>query len=252
LYPRGPTHEHMSSLDASAVVQAFSAGSAQLSAVLRANVSAWVHWRAPGSSSAAARRSLLHVAAFHGAVEAARFLIRAGADPNAVSPDDKATPLHSVCGGRPESLSEVLAVLLEAGADRELRDSLGRKPVDLLLSQVRGQVGAGHDPTDLLRLVCVPSPALLGTRMVHSVCTLLNPLPSWPSALLDSSALASLALPGAVGHARRSWLSHQRLCCSPAPAAMPWHCPRSPQSPGLSAPVLPRFPLPSAAATPGA
>lgn len=126
--------------DASQLVCAFGgpgAPSSQLGALLRANVSTWIHWRAPGSSSSAAKRTLLHVAAWHGAIDAVRFLLRHGADPNAISPDDKAGVLHCACHGRPESMSEVLEACLEAGADREARDSLGRRPVDLLLAQVR-------------------------------------------------------------------------------------------------------------------
>jgi hypothetical protein len=64
-------------------------------------------------------------------------LLALGADVNAASADDSATPMHMACFGRGEALADVLRLLLDAGGDKELRDALGRRPVDLLLSQVR-------------------------------------------------------------------------------------------------------------------
>jgi len=98
-------------------------------------VNTWFQYRAPGAG-AAARRTLLHVAAAHSSVPALQRLLALGADPNATG-DDGATPLHCACHARGDTMSEVLTVLLEAGADKELRDSLGRRPVDLLFAQVR-------------------------------------------------------------------------------------------------------------------
>ena len=88
--------------------------------------SSWFQYRAPGAG-AAARRTLLHVAAAHSSVPALQRLLALGADPNATG-DDGATPLHCACHARGDTMSEVLTVLLEAGADKELRDSLGRRP----------------------------------------------------------------------------------------------------------------------------
>jgi hypothetical protein len=98
-------------------------------------VRSWFQWKAPGAS-AAARRTLLHVAAHYGSPGAVRALLELGADPNGAG-DDGATPMHCACHARADGLAEVLELLLARGADRELRDSLGRRPVDLLLAQVR-------------------------------------------------------------------------------------------------------------------
>jgi hypothetical protein len=103
-------------------------------------VRSWFQWKAPGTS-AAAKRTLLHVAAHYGSPGALRTLLDLGADPNAAG-EDGATPMHCACHARGDGLAEVLEVLLSRGADRELRDSLGRRPIDLLLAQVglrRGQ-----------------------------------------------------------------------------------------------------------------
>jgi hypothetical protein len=146
-------------------------------------IATWFQWRAPGAG-AAARRTLLHVAAAHGSLPALKSLLALGADPNATG-DDGATPLHCACHARGDSLSEVLAVLLQAGADKEQRDSLGRRPLDLLLAQVRafstGQGRAGSSaeagvpqgahpwrffsgPQISLALARRPPPAQLQTR----------------------------------------------------------------------------------------
>ncbi|GBF98430.1 hypothetical protein Rsub_10495 [Raphidocelis subcapitata] len=92
-------------------------------------------WRSPGAGSAA-RRTLLHVAAHYGLARALRVLLDLGADPNAAG-DDGSTPMHVACHARGDALAEVLEALLARGADKELRDALGRRPVDLLLSQTR-------------------------------------------------------------------------------------------------------------------
>ena len=97
----------------------------------------WFSWRAPGAGSAA-KRQLLHLAAAKGLPRAASELLRLGADPSAAG-DDGATPMHCACHGGGEALAAVLQILLGAGATRETRDVLGRRPVDILLAQVGGR-----------------------------------------------------------------------------------------------------------------
>ena len=101
-------------------------------------VNTWFNWKPLGGQAApAAKRTLLHVAAFHGLPTAVSALQALGADPNAASPDDGCTPLHSACSGAPSCLDTVLGLLLAGGAIREARDHLGRRPVDYLTALVR-------------------------------------------------------------------------------------------------------------------
>jgi ankyrin repeat protein len=65
----------------------------------------------------------LHLAAFFGQLEAARMLVQAGADANAVSRNSlENTPLHAAAAGKHES---VAILLLESGADPESIDGGG-------------------------------------------------------------------------------------------------------------------------------
>lgn len=106
------------------------------------NVNNWFPYRFPGASSTTSRRTLLHVCAWsaslgEGGLSALQECLRLGADVNAQSPDDGSTALHIAAHAKGEFLTEALRVLIEHGADKELRDNLGRRPVDILMAQVR-------------------------------------------------------------------------------------------------------------------
>lgn len=44
--------------------------------------------------------------------------------------------MHAACVARPDALEDVLEVLIAHAADRDLRDCLGRRPLDILMAQV--------------------------------------------------------------------------------------------------------------------
>jgi ankyrin repeat protein len=69
----------------------------------------------------------LHLAAFFGRLETARLLLDHGADTHLVSRNPmKVTPLHAAVASRAE---EVVAALIEAGADVEARQNNGYTPL---------------------------------------------------------------------------------------------------------------------------
>lgn len=71
----------------------------------------------PGAATAVADDGFtpLHLAAYFGAVETARVLLAAGADPDAVAANPtRVRPLHSAAAGRH---AEIVRMLLDAGAD---------------------------------------------------------------------------------------------------------------------------------------
>lgn len=89
-------------------------------------------------------RTLLMLAASYGAPQCAAHLLACGANPNLPAPDDGATALHLAClsaAGNSPQAAHVIALLLAHGADREMRDTAGRTPADLLASRA-GQVRA--------------------------------------------------------------------------------------------------------------
>lgn len=142
--------------DIDALVRGLAAGSPQ--EALAHGLRTWLQWRAPGSnSSSSARRTLLMVAAFQGDLAAVQASLEHGADPNAQSPDDGATGMHLACHacavGTQENLSEMLELLLRHGGNKELRDSLGRRPVDILMAQASWHALTG---CKALRDFCVP------------------------------------------------------------------------------------------------
>ena len=137
-----------SAVDVNALVESLAAADPPKEAAISFGVRTWFSWRAPGAG-AAAKRQLLHLAASKTSPRALQLLLDLGADPNAAG-DDGATPMHCACHAGGDALSEVLELLLRAGANRELRDSLGRRPVDILLAQVSasydsGGVGAANE-----------------------------------------------------------------------------------------------------------
>ncbi len=71
----------------------------------------------------------LHLAAHYGQLEIAKALIAKGAKINTIADNAISnTPLHAaVAGGK----AEIIALLIEAGADTELTDRNSFKPIDL-------------------------------------------------------------------------------------------------------------------------
>lgn len=78
------------------------------------------------------RRTPLHIAANNGSAEAAKELIRLGADVNAIGFDDKA-PLHYAAWYTEETDEkkfETIKILLDAGADPHAKDAFSLEPVN--------------------------------------------------------------------------------------------------------------------------
>jgi ankyrin repeat protein len=84
----------------------------------------------------------LHLAAFFGQLEAARLLLDAGADVNAVSQNSLAnTPLHAATAGKH---SDLALLLLASGANAHTVDAGGYTPA---------QIAAQNELTDVVRVV---------------------------------------------------------------------------------------------------
>jgi ankyrin repeat protein len=117
-----------------------------------------LEWRGGNTSSQAAQggggqqRTLLGLAAHHGALNVLAALLAAGANPCAVSPADGFTPLHCACAGASSKTYEAIQLLLSAGADKDALDAFGRKPVDLLLCVVEAAQAGSSDGE--VRIVC--------------------------------------------------------------------------------------------------
>jgi hypothetical protein len=72
------------------------------------------------------------VAAFYGSVEVVRFLLSAGCEVNARSPDDGYTALHCAASGGYAKSVEAITLLLRAGADRDIPDVNSLRPVQVI------------------------------------------------------------------------------------------------------------------------
>lgn len=102
------------------VFEAAAFGEAERLRALLAADASLAHARSPDGFTA------LHLAAFLGTVEAARLLLAAGADPEAVGEGAQdVRPLHSAAAARN---AEVVEVLLAAGADPDARQRGGFTP----------------------------------------------------------------------------------------------------------------------------
>lgn len=72
----------------------------------------------------------LHVASYFGMIEAVRLLLARGALPNTVSRNAEAsTPLHLAVGGI-ANRTEIVRLLLEAGANARVPDGSGKTPLE--------------------------------------------------------------------------------------------------------------------------
>ena len=77
--------------------------------------------------------TLLHLAAYHGALDTVAYLLSLGADGTITTQDgDQLTPLHCAAAGGSAKAAEVIGLLLQCGADKEAKDARGRRPADLL------------------------------------------------------------------------------------------------------------------------
>jgi len=77
--------------------------------------------------------TLVHLAAYHGALETIAYLLSLGADGTSITQDgDELTPLHCAAAGGSQKAAEVIGLLLQCGADKETKDAHGRRPADLL------------------------------------------------------------------------------------------------------------------------
>lgn len=80
-------------------------------------------------------RTLLHLASYFGAVQTVRALLSvpaSAAGVNTASPSDGFTALHAACSHPVRGTSRVIALLIQAGADKHAVDSRGRTPTSLL------------------------------------------------------------------------------------------------------------------------
>ena len=78
----------------------------------------------------------LHVAAVKGHTEVVKLLLEAGADKNAAT-DPGMTPLHLSVEN---SCTEVVKLLLAAGADQNLADCRGNTPMDLAIQHINDEI----------------------------------------------------------------------------------------------------------------
>jgi ankyrin repeat protein len=86
----------------------------------------------------------LHLAAFFGQIDAARLLLEAGADVNAVSQNSLAnTPLHAATAGKH---SEVALLLVASGANARAIDAGGYTPVQIATQNNLTEVVRAMDP----------------------------------------------------------------------------------------------------------
>ncbi|KAK0657996.1 hypothetical protein B0T16DRAFT_502951 [Cercophora newfieldiana] len=81
----------------------------------------------------------LHFASMRGDVQAAKLLLRAGADINAHSTHIGTTPLHQACSS---SRYDVVKLLLSAGAEPNRRDFLGSTPLLIAASHIHSEAPA--------------------------------------------------------------------------------------------------------------
>ena len=82
-------------------------------------------------------RTLLHGSANRGSIVAVQWLLKNGADPNALD-DHGRTPLH-VCAER-NTATSVLKLLIDGGSDSNVRDSSGKTPLDYARQNARMKV----------------------------------------------------------------------------------------------------------------
>ena len=106
-------------------------------------------------------------------------LFHAGGDVNAVD-NEQATPLHLAVRPNNPIEMDLVTLLIKAGANLDVQDSSGRRPIDALPQpQVRGEA------TGYSCHVAAPGPrerVLTLPRLLHSSsCTLRRPRASWAS-----------------------------------------------------------------------
>ena len=91
----------------------------------------------PASHSNSIGQSSLHIYAMWGSIDCMKVLIEHGADVNAANMLNGDTPLHMAVWSHKTSADDkqaIVDILLDAGADPNLRDYGGKAPADLLVS----------------------------------------------------------------------------------------------------------------------
>ncbi|KAI1885208.1 hypothetical protein AGOR_G00217810 [Albula goreensis] len=198
----------------------------------------------PLESRDAEGRTALHVAAWHGSLEAIRLLLRSGADPNARDGEGR-PPLHSVawrghataaqlllessgaavdlachqqgatalCIAAQEGHTELVAVLLERGADPEHADRYGRNPV-----KVAGK--RGH--TRIVRLL-----ESHGAKAYTGVLPPPSPPPFQTSTIQTQSSTSSGSSAPHKAPTDGAMPSSSSLSCSPSSTAERFHSTQS-------------------------
>ena len=71
------------------------------------------------------------IAAQSGAVDVLHYLLKRGCNVDTQSPDDGFTAMHCAFSTNNPRLQQVLIALVKSGANTEIMDFKGRKPVDL-------------------------------------------------------------------------------------------------------------------------
>ncbi|KAJ1475117.1 ankyrin repeat-containing domain protein [Baffinella frigidus] len=97
-------------------------------------------------------QTALHVACLWGNIDVAKVLVKAGAQVNAINNFSGAAPLHCAATenerGNKEGRNECIKLLVEAGADVNLRDMRGKKAQQYAVSGsgVRTMLGVPEEP----------------------------------------------------------------------------------------------------------
>lgn len=107
---------------------------------LHMDLDAWLPCSEPSTGKPLPRRTLLMLAAQDGSVAMMRLALGQGATVNLQSPDDGTTALHCAASSAAVSIHnantlEAIRLLLDCGADRNLQDRHGRRPLDVLFAQ---------------------------------------------------------------------------------------------------------------------
>ena len=89
-------------------------------------------------------RSLMQLAAYYAATEVLGALISLGCALNTRSHDDGSTALHSACSNASSGTAATIALLVQAGASKDVPNRAGKLPCDLLQLQVRPLQAAGQ------------------------------------------------------------------------------------------------------------
>eukprot|EP00887_Chlorella_sp_A99_P000611 scaffold5.g611.t1 len=127
-------------------------------------------------------RTLLQVAAHHAAVQVLAAMCEAGVDPNVQSPEDGFTALHCACTAlEPAASPRAIGLLIKFGARREVPNSAGRTPCELLtLDNPRGEGPSEAADSELTRPEYTTDDFRMH-RFKIEVCPRLSEMHDWTS-----------------------------------------------------------------------